>query len=452
MKFNIPADSPVRRPEFIYGVATAAFQVEGAIHEDGRVDSIWDTFCAEPGRVLNGDNGEPACDHYHLWEQDLDMMKSLGVEAYRLSIAWPRVMSAPGQVNEAGLAFYERLIDGLIERGIKPVVTLYHWDLPQYLEDKGGWLNRETAYEFAHYAEVTVGRLGDKVTHWATFNEPFCSAFLGYQIGVHAPGYQEPAWAFQAAHTILLAHGLALPKMRTGAPGSQHGIVLNFTPSYPASDSEADRAAAKREDRVEVHWFISALLQGRYPEGYFAEYPERKPVIMPGDMELISQPVDFMGVNFYTRHVVRDNNGTSEHLPQEGAEHTHIGWEVYPQALTDLLVDLNKTYPNLPPLYITENGMAGDDHVVDGQVNDEQRVRYYERHIAATGEAIRQGVDVRGYFAWSLMDNFEWAFGYSQRFGLVYVDYATQERIIKASGHAYARWIETCREEAEASA
>lgn len=442
MSFNIPADSPIRQPSFLYGVATAAFQIEGDIHTDGRVDSIWDSFCREPGRVLNGDNGEPACQHYRLWEQDLDLLKELGVDAYRLSIAWPRIMPARGTVNELGLAFYERLIDGLIARGIDPVVTLYHWDLPQYWEEKGGWLNRETAYAFAEYAEVVVGRLGNKVTHWATFNEPFCSSFLSYQIGVHAPGYKEPAWAYTAAHHLLLAHGLALPVMRRLAPESAHGIVLNFTPAYPETDSAADQAAAERTDIIDTHWFICPLLTGEYYTGYFAQHPEYKPVIFPGDMALISQPVDYIGVNFYTRHVVRDNNGAPEFVPQTGAEHTHIGWEVYPQALTDLLVNLHITYPNLPPMYITENGMAGDDHLTaDGQVNDEQRVRYYERHLTAVGAAMAQGVDMRGYFAWSLMDNFEWAFGYSQRFGLVYVNYETQERTVKRSGELYKAWI-----------
>ncbi|MFC3851638.1 GH1 family beta-glucosidase [Salinispirillum marinum] len=442
MSFNIPADSPIRQPSFVYGVATAAFQIEGDIHTDGRVDSIWDVFCREPGRVLNADNGEPACQHYRLWEQDLDLLKDLGVDAYRLSIAWPRIVPARGEVNELGLAFYERLIDGLITRGIKPVVTLYHWDLPYYLEEKGGWLNRETAYAFAEYAEVVVGRLGNKVTHWATFNEPFCSSFLSYQIGVHAPGYQEPAWAYTAAHHLLLAHGLALPIMRGLAPESEHGIVLNFTPAYPATDSAADQAAADRTDIIDTHWFICPLLTGEYYAGYFDQHPELKPVIFPGDMALISQTVDFIGVNFYTRHVVRDHNDASEFVPQTGAEHTHIGWEVYPEALTYLLVKLHQTYANLPPMFITENGMAGDDHLTaDGKVNDEQRVRYYERHLTAVGEAMKQGVDMRGYFAWSLMDNFEWAFGYSQRFGLVYVDYDTQERTVKRSGELYKAWI-----------
>lgn len=449
MSFTIPTDSPVRRPDFTWGVATAAFQIEGSIHADGRVDSIWDTFCREPGRVLNGDNGEPACDHYRLWEQDLDLLQELGVDAYRFSIAWPRVMSAPGTVNEAGLAFYERLVDGLIARGIAPVATLYHWDLPQYLEDRGGWLNRETAYEFARYADVVVQRLGNKVTHWATLNEPLCSSFLSYEVGVHAPGFQEPAWAYQAAHHLLLAHGLALPKMRAAAPSSEHGIVLNFTPAYPNDDSPESQEAVELADVKDMHWFIAPLMTGEYPTGWFDRHPAYKPIILPGDMDTISQSMDFVGVNFYTRHVVTsDGQGGVRHIPQKDAEHTHIGWEVYPAALTRVLLTLHQNYPELPHLIITENGMAGDDHVVDGAVDDEQRVRYLESHIAAVGEAMRQGVDIRGYFAWSLMDNFEWAFGYSQRFGMVYVDYATQERIIKRSGYAYQQWVEACREAA----
>ena len=441
MQFNIPSNSPVRRPDFLFGVATAAFQVEGHRHADGRTDSIWDTFCDQPGRVLNGDNGEPACDHYARWEEDLDLMQSMGVEAYRFSIAWPRIVPARGEINEAGLRFYEQLVDGLLARGIRPVATLYHWDLPQWLEDRGGWLNRETAWAFADYADAVVSRLGEKVTHWATFNEPFCSAFLGYQIGVHAPGYQEPAWAFQAAHHLLLAHGLALPRMRQAAPNSQHGIVLNFTPSYPETRQPEDVRAALQKDTIEVHWFIATLLDGQYPAGYFSRHPDHRPVILPGDMEKISQPNDFIGVNFYTRHVVREQDGQPETVPQEGAEHTHIGWEVCPDALTDLLLQLHNTYPNLPPLFITENGMAGDDHLSAEGVHDVQRVSYYERHIAAVGEAMAEGVDIRGYFAWSLMDNFEWAFGYSQRFGLVYVDYDTQQRTLKTSAHAYADWL-----------
>ncbi|MCH8551928.1 MAG: beta-glucosidase [Natronospirillum sp.] len=446
MSFAVPADSPVRDNRFIWGVATAAFQIEGAIHADGRVDSIWDTFCAEPGRVLNGDNGEPACDHYHRWEQDLDLLSELGVDAYRFSIAWPRIMRAPGEVNEAGLAFYERLVDGLIDRGIRPVATLYHWDLPQYLEDHGGWLNRETAYEFARYAQVVVERLGNKVTHWATLNEPLCSSFLSYEVGVHAPGYREPAWAYQAAHHLLLAHGLAMPVMRAAAPESQHGIVLNFTPAYAADDRPETQRAVQDAEVKDVHWFIAPLMQGEYPAGWFERFPEWRPIIMPGDMDLIRQPMDFVGVNFYTRHLVTDDGaGGVKHLPQPDAEHTHIGWEVYPEALTRTLVTLHRSYQNLPPLIITENGMAGDDHVVDGQVNDAQRVSYLERHITAVGEAMRQGVNIRGYFAWSLMDNFEWAFGYSQRFGLVYVDYETQERIVKRSGQMLKEWMKEPR-------
>ncbi|TGG90651.1 beta-glucosidase [Natronospirillum operosum] len=446
MQFDIPQDSPVRRSDFVFGVATAAFQVEGHRYADGRTDSIWDTFCEQPGRVLNGDNGEPACDHYERWEEDLDMMQAMGVDAYRFSIAWPRIVPAPGVINEAGLAFYEQLVDGMIARGIRPVATLYHWDLPQYLDDQGGWLSRSTAEAFADYAEVVVRRLGDRVTHWATFNEPFCSAFLGYEVGNHAPGHQRADWAFAAAHNLLLAHGLALPRMRAAAPNSAHGIVLNFTPSYAATDKPADVQAARARDTIEVHWFIAPLLEGRYPDEYFDRHPEHAPTIEPGDMELIRQPLDFIGVNFYTRHVVRAGGDGPETVPQPDREHTHIGWEVYPRALTELLIQLRRDYPALPPLYITENGMAGDDHLENGAVHDPQRVSYYERHIAAVGDAMADGVDVRGYFAWSLMDNFEWAFGYSQRFGLIYVDYQTQERTLKSSAHAYSDWLRTRHE------
>lgn len=446
MTFSIPKDSPIRNKNFIYGLATAAFQIEGSVEADGRVDSIWDSFCRQPGKVLNGDTGHPACDHYKRWLDDLDLLKRLGVDAYRLSIAWPRIQDESGQINELGLKFYEALIDGLIERGIKPFVTLYHWDLPSYLEEKGGWLNRETAYAFAEYAEIVVGRLGNKVHAWATFNEPYCSAFLGYQEGVHAPGYQEPVWAYTAGHHILLAHGLALPIIRKHAPKSLSGIVLNFTPHYPETQSRADLEAANEMDIVHVHWFIEALLKGKYFSGYFDRNPHLKPVIFTGDMELISQPIDYIGVNFYFRQVVRAQpNGKKNEVSivkQDGAEHTSIGWEVYPDAFRHLLIKLDQAYVNLPPLYITENGMASFDNPDDsGNINDTQRVSYLERHLTELGEAMKLGVDVRGYFAWSLMDNFEWAFGYSQRFGLVYVNYETQQRTIKLSGQYYSQWI-----------
>lgn len=446
MSFSIPQDSPIRHQTFTYGLATAAFQIEGCIHQDDRVDSIWDSFCRQPGRVLNGDTGEPACQHYIKWEEDLDLLQAMGVDAYRLSIAWPRIQPKRGEINEKGLAFYEALIDGLLARGIKPFVTLYHWDLPDYLEQKGGWLNRETAYAFAEYAEIVVSRLKSKVSAWATFNEPYCSAFLGYQVGVHAPGFQNPSWAYTAGHHILLAHGLALPIIRKHDPDSEVGIVMNFTPSYPSSDAQKDLEAAKEVDILNVYWFIEPLLKGEYVEGYFDQHPQLMPVIFPGDMDLIKQPNDFIGVNFYSRQVVRAGENAPEIVKQTGNEHTHIGWEVYPDALKYLLTTLHKAYANLPPLYITENGMAGDDHLdVDSAVNDHQRVHYLERHLSAVGEAMKEGVDVRGYFAWSLMDNFEWAYGYSQRFGLVYVNYETQERTVKLSGQYYSQWIKAIK-------
>ena len=429
--------------DFVWGVATSSHQIEGGVNEDGRGPSIWDTFCATPGTIDDGSDAAIACDHYHLWEQDLDLIASLGVDAYRFSIAWPRILPAGrGRVEERGLDFYDRLVDGMLERDLKPYATLYHWDLPQALEDAGGWTNRETVDAFAEYADVVTRRLGDRVTSYATLNEPWCSAFLGYLIGEHAPGLKDPAKALQASHHLLLAHGRAMPVMRRNAPASEHGIVLNLNPAYPVRDRDEDRAAARRFDGFFNRWFLDPLLQGRYPadawEGYGADVPE----VRDGDLAEIAAPLDFMGVNYYSRAVVRDDpNGglwpRTESVVPDAAPITDMGWEVYPQGLTDLLVRLHEHHPELPDLYITENGAAYPDRLEDGGVHDAERVRYLREHIAATAEAVRRGVRVRGYFAWSLMDNFEWARGYLKRFGLVHVDYDTQERVLKDSAKWY---------------
>ncbi|HFQ4928725.1 GH1 family beta-glucosidase [Vibrio vulnificus] len=435
-KYQLPQDSQLRQADFLFGVATSSYQIEGGAQLGGRTPSIWDTFCNQPGAVDNMDNGDVACDHFHLWQQDIELIQGLGVDAYRLSMAWPRILPKDGQVNQQGLEFYERIIDECHARGLKVFVTLYHWDLPQYLEDKGGWLNRETAYKFAEYAEVVSGYFGNKIDSYATLNEPFCSAYLGYRWGIHAPGKKGEREGFLSAHHLMLAHGLAMPIMRKNAPQSMHGCVFNATPAYPYS--EQDVAAAEYSDAEGFHWFIDPVLKGEYPQSVLERQAHNMPMILDGDLDIIRGDLDFIGINFYTRCVVRfDANRELESMPQPDAEHTYIGWEIYPQALTDLLLRLKQRYPNLPPVYITENGAAGEDACINGEVNDEQRVRYFQSHLLALDEAIRAGVNVQGYFAWSLMDNFEWAYGYKQRFGIVHVDYATQKRTLKQSAIVY---------------
>ena len=432
-------------PGFTYGVATASFQIEGALQEDGRIPCIWDTFCATPGKVKNGDTGAPACDHYHRWEEDLALVHELGVDAYRFSIAWPRVMAEDGTPNTRGLDFYKRLLDRLRELGLQSYVTLYHWDLPQHLEDRGGWLNRETAYRFQDYADLVTRELGDRVDSYATLNEPWCSAFLGYGYGVHAPGLKNIRYARQAAHHLLLAHGLGMETLRQNAPQAQSGIVLNMGPMTPQTDRYDDLIASKLAEAGGNHWFLEPLLKGEYPHIYNRFNPEEAPLVLEGDMETISAPVDFIGINYYTRNISRYDK---EHFLQiernPEAEHTDIGWEIYPEGLTSLLVDLHRQY-ELPPLMITENGAAGADDVQGGEVHDDQRCRYFDSHLNAVHQAMEQGVNITGYFAWSLMDNFEWAEGYEKRFGLVHVNYDTQERTLKDSAKAFSRLMQERR-------
>ena len=438
MSITLPSNSKMLTPDFIFGVATAAFQIEGAAKADNRLPSIWDTFCATPGKVKGMDNGDIACDHYHLWEQDIQLIKELGVDAYRLSIAWPRVMNEQGEANQAGLDFYRNLLKKLKAEGLTVFVTLYHWDLPQHLEDKGGWLNRETAYRFQQYADLVTTELADWVDSWATFNEPFCAAILGYELGIHAPGLSKPEYGRQATHHILLAHGLALPIIRKNAPHSKVGIVLNMNRSYAASEKVEDQFACLLRETLDNQFFIEPLMKGQYPQLLKTVAPQYLPTVLPGDMEIISQPIDFLGLNFYTcNHNAYDADSLFKNVQSsQNVEYTDIGWEIAPQAFTELLVTLHQQY-ELPPIYITENGAACDDHIIAGEINDEQRVRYLDGHLNAVHRAIDAGVDIRGYFAWSLMDNFEWAEGYSKRFGLTYVDYHTQQRTIKRSGYAY---------------
>ena len=441
MTFQLPENSILTKTDFVYGVATAAFQIEGANMADGRCESIWDRFCATPGKVLNGDDGSVACDHYHRLEQDLDLIQSLGVDAYRFSVAWPRIEPAPDQWNEAGFKFYQRLIDGLIKRNIKPYLTLYHWDLPQYLEDKGGWINRETAYRFAQYANKVSARFGDKVVSYCTFNEPLCSAFVGYRWGTHAPGYNDHKLGYQAGHHLLLAHGLALPYLRKNAPKSDHGIVLNFTPAYPSRDEILDLDASEYADNAEGFWFLHPLMMAEYPADVVQQDVSFMPTIIPGDMEIIARPIDFVGVNYYSRRVVKGHKqGLPDTVPGDQPK-TDIGWEIYPDGLTYLTQKMTQRYTRLPPIYITENGAADNTAPVNGEINDTLRTEYYQQHLSAVHNAIESGVDIRGYFAWSLMDNFEWAYGYSMRFGIVYVDYQTQQRTLKRSAKTWQQFL-----------
>jgi beta-glucosidase len=450
-------------PGFLWGSATASYQIEGATHEDGRSLSIWDQFAATPGKTFQGDTGDIADDHYHRMPQDVALMAELGLGAYRFSLAWPRILpQGRGKVNSPGLDFYDRLVDTLLAHGIKPFATLYHWDLPIALEEKGGWVNRDTAYAFAEYAEVTARRLGDRVEAWITLNEPWCSAFLGYGIGVHAPGLQNRQAAFDAGHNLLLAHGLAVPRIRASIrPGAQVGITLNFTPQYAADERPETLRAIERADAFSNRWFLDPIYRGSYPDNLFSGFQVNPPPVQEGDFAIITAPIDFLGVNYYSRSLMQSkltsgSSGSENHENSESGEHhegaeavrpvpgsiyTEMGWEVYPQGLSDLLVRLHREYA-IPALYVTENGAAfadqwnGEDHV-----SDPLRVEYLHAHIQAQARAIAAGVPLRGYFVWSLLDNFEWGEGYSKRFGIVYVDYPTQRRILKDSALWYKDFI-----------
>ena len=424
--------------DFVWGAATAAYQVEGAATEDGRGESIWDRFSATPGNVANDDTGAIACDTYHRYAEDIRLMRTLGIGAFRLSVAWPRILpEGRGPVNRAGLDFYDRLVDDLLANGLDPYVTLYHWDLPQALEENGGWPVRDTVDAFTEYTEVVVARLGDRVRHWITQNEPWVISWLGYGLGVHAPGRTSDSDALAAGHHILLAHGRAAEVLRREAPDSEVGIAVDLVPMYPFSDTEADIEAAHREDGFRNRWFLDAVLGRGYPEDMLERYAEILPPIADGDLETIAAPLDFLGINYYTRNVVRAGVGE---VATEGAEHTDMGWEVYPDGLRDLLVRLHAEY-ELPDLYITENGAAFPDSRNNGTVPDPRRIAYLGGHLDAVASAIADGVPVRGYFLWSLLDNFEWAFGYSRRFGIVYVDFETLERVPKDSFAWYRDFI-----------
>ncbi|MET0334206.1 MAG: GH1 family beta-glucosidase [Rhizobacter sp.] len=421
---------------FSWGVATAAYQIEGAAREDGRGPSIWDTFSHTPGNVHKGHTGDVACDHYHRWQQDVDLIAGLGVDAYRFSISWPRVQAAGrGAWNEKGVAFYDRLVDRLLEKGIAPHATLYHWDLPQGLQDMGGWATRETAQRFADYAEFMGRRLGDRVASIVTHNEPWCTAVLGHGIGQFAPGARDMQLAVQVAHHLLLSHGLALQSMRAAGVKAPLGIVLNQSPTTPATDSQADRDAAEREYATFVRWFMDPIFLKRYPT---APGVDLYPATHENDFETIAQPLDFLGINYYTRIWASAAQPPVPSPMPHGAN--DMGWENYPRGLAELLLQVNRDY-TLPPIYITENGTACADEVVAGRVADPQRIEYLRNHLAALRAAMDGGVDVRGYFYWSLLDNYEWNSGYDKRFGLIHVDYETQVRTAKDSANWYRDFI-----------
>ncbi len=432
-------------PGFRFGAATAAYQIEGAVHDDGRGESIWDTFCRIPGAIDNGDTGDVACDHYHRWREDLDLMAALGLESYRFSISWPRVQpDGAGALNPAGVHFYRRLVEGLLERGIEPVATLYHWDLPQALQDAGGWASRDTAERFAAYAQHMARELGDLVTTWITHNEPWVVTFPGHAQGRFAPGLRDWPTALAVAHHLLLSHGLAVQAL----PGNV-GITLNLSPVAPAGPG--DEEAARLYDGHLNRWFLDPVLRGAYPQDVLAVFERALgPIeaIRAGDLEVISRPIDFLGVNYYFPSRARVDEDAAplgvSFVP--GPEPwTAMGWEVEPEGLHDLLVRLHRDYG--VPIAITENGAAYDDPpAVDGMVEDPERVAYLRGHLDAVARAIGDGVDVRRYFAWSLMDNFEWSRGYAKRFGIVHVDYETLKRTLKRSGQWYGELIAATRD------
>lgn len=434
----MPVNSKLFPPDFVWGVATSAYQIEGGAAADGRAPSIWDTFCRQAGAIADGTSGDVACDHYHRLDEDLDLLQRLRVPAYRYSISWSRVQpKGQGAWNEAGLAFYDRLIDGLLERGIAPYLTLYHWDLPQALQDRGGWHNADTVHRFVDYAVAMARRYGDRVQSIATLNEPWVVATLGHEQGIFAPGIKDRRVATQVSHHLLLAHGRSLQAIRESACTAPLGLVLNQAPIAPATPSEADRIKAMLADGYLVRWYMDALFRGEYPRDVIEDLGADAPVIGADDMQAISTPLDFLGLNYYTRNFV----GEADVKPAAGAEHTDMGWEVYPQGLTQLLTRLQREY-DIPPLYVMENGAAyADSHCNQGHVHDDDRVAYLQRHVAAVGDALDAGVDVRGYFVWSLFDNFEWAFGLSKRFGLVHVDYQTLQRTPKDSALWYRDFI-----------
>ncbi|MEU8007991.1 GH1 family beta-glucosidase [Catellatospora sp. NPDC049111] len=451
---QLTGTAAVRFPAgFRWGAATASYQIEGAAADDGRSPSIWDTFARTPGKVFEGHSGDVACEHYFRYREDVALMKQLGLGTYRFSVAWPRIKpDGSGPVNSRGLDFYDRLVDELLDKGIDPMVTLYHWDLPQVLEDRGGWTNRDTAHYLADLATATIARLGDRVRTWTTLNEPWCSAFLGYGSGVHAPGRQDPRATFEAVHHLMLGHGLAARALRAGG-AREVSLTLNLTDVRPLTPADPhDQAAARLIDGLQNRLFLDPALRGRYPQDMLALFERfgAAGVIQAGDESLIAAPIDLLGVNYYQPALVRAQVGAHSgqaHPGSEGVEFvtqsapvTAMDWPVDPTGLSDLLLRLAADYPGVP-LMVTENGAAYTDVVEGDRVADDERIAYLDGHLRAAHAAIEGGADLRGYLAWSLLDNYEWGYGYGKRFGLVHVDYATQRRLPKDSAHWYAEVI-----------
>lgn len=444
------ADPAPRRadfdPGFLWGCATSSYQVEGAAEADGRVESIWDRFAATPGRIRDGSSGAVACDHYHRWPEDLDIARDLGLNAYRFSIAWPRIFSeAGGRPNPKGLDFYERLVDGMLARGLQPWATLYHWDLPQFLQDRGGWNERATVGAFLDLADAMTRRLGDRVKHWITHNEPWCSAIIGNYEGWHAPGIADLKTALQVCHHVLLSHGKAVPLIRANVPDARVGISLSLHPLRAASADPRDLAAMARHDGLRYRWFLDPLHGRGYPQATWDLVGAAAPSVAPGDLEAIAAPTDFLGLNYYFPETIADDPGHrpfgTRVLAPTAGEITAMGWPVAPEGLSELLRRVQDDY-RPGPIYLTENGSCYEDTLdADGAIHDAERRSYLQRHLAALRQAIAEGVPVKGYFAWSLLDNFEWAEGYQRRFGLVHVDYATQQRRLKDSGKWYRAFL-----------
>ena len=432
--------------DFVWGVATSSYQIEGAHDQDGRGESIWDRFAHTPGTIEDGSSGDVACDHYHRFQEDIRLMQEIGVNAYRFSVAWPRILpEGRGAINQKGLDFYDQLVDGLLAAGITPYANLYHWDLPQVLQDKGGWPARSTAEAFAEYAEVLARSLGDRVAHWITLNEPWVSAVVGYWKGTHAPGHSDLDEMLAASHHLLLGHTLATSALRQHAPGAQVGIVLNLEPKMPASPSRADRQAAYLADGMQTRWYLDPLTGRGYPQDVIQFLGRPMDFVQDGDLEKIAEPLDWLGINYYSRQVVRsDAIPEAQNEPAEivrGDQFTEMGWEVYPAGLCDILCRVYFDY-RIPALTISENGAAFDDNVgPDGEIHDPRRVEFLREHLLSAGKAMAAGVPLKGYFAWSLLDNFEWSYGYTKRFGLVRVDFDTQKRTLKDSGRYYRRVI-----------
>ena len=442
---NRMSSTSVRRPSApFWGAAAAAYQIEGATGEDGRGESIWDRFCSTPGKVLNGDDGDLACDFYHRSAADIVLMKELGLEAFRFSISWSRVLpQGTGQINTRGLDFYDRLVDQLLENGIRPFATLYHWDLPQVLEDAGGWPVRDTVDAFVELTTAVAERLGDRVGHWVTVNEPWVVAWLGYGLGIHAPGRTSNKDALAAAHNLLLAHGRATAVLRELVPDAEVGITVDLEYAEPASSADADAEAVVAFDGSRNRWFLEPVFHGAYPAEAFARAGDDAPTIADGDLETIAVPIDFLGINYYQRVLIAADPATGDPVAVSapGLERTGMGWEVYPGGLEHLLTRVAREY-GPKAIHITENGAAYDDaRGPDGGIDDPERVSYLARHVAAVERAIASGVPVEGYFVWTLLDNFEWAWGYSKRFGIVYVDFSTLERVPKSSFRWYRDFI-----------